>query len=470
MSFCSAPTLDTPGSIDQLGARLSFLTGETGVASDQITAQQIYGPQFLDNNLQLLQDAIYGTRRGFEPGELDGLNAERDTLAEQLREVQLELDEVNATKGTNSKKDAKQKRLRDQIANFERDINNIEGRILQAGEDSEGQFREGGLAELYGGTELAEIARTQGLTAASARLEQMANTASRNADLDDVVSFAQRFGSDEGIRSLRTNELNQAMGRLQGLNTDLTNPIDQELNKQALAGLNGGLSDREQGNIQQASRTASEARGRLFDNQSILDETQASVLADRNRLNENRAFASGQNANSLNRAIQDRGFSVQAAQAAQGGGFDAFTAVLNRSSGAPGISQSQISNAAPFVAGTPGFDTTGGVDIALGEQANQAGLASANAGAGAAQDGANAEAAASAAAAALLFFCWVAREVYGEGNPRWMLFRDWVVNKAPSWFVRSYAVNGPAMAQYLREHPEEKPALHQWMEQKIGEL
>jgi hypothetical protein len=50
-------------------------------------------------------------------------------------------------------------------------------------------------------------------------------------------------------------------------------------------------------------------------------------------------------------------------------------------------------------------------------------------------------------------FCWVAREVYGAENPRWLQFRDWMLNRAPEWARRVYAKNGPAAAEMVRNRP-----------------
>jgi len=33
-----------------------------------------------------------------------------------------------------------------------------------------------------------------------------------------------------------------------------------------------------------------------------------------------------------------------------------------------------------------------------------------------------------------LVICWVAREVYGADNPRWLEFRTWLLTQAPAWF------------------------------------
>lgn len=55
-----------------------------------------------------------------------------------------------------------------------------------------------------------------------------------------------------------------------------------------------------------------------------------------------------------------------------------------------------------------------------------------------------------AGAAAL---CWVAREVYGAADPRWLEFRHWLVEKGPRWLLRAYAKHGPSWAAFLRRNP-----------------
>ena len=34
--------------------------------------------------------------------------------------------------------------------------------------------------------------------------------------------------------------------------------------------------------------------------------------------------------------------------------------------------------------------------------------------------------------------CWVAREVYGKDDPRWLMFRAWLLGDAPAWFRGLY--------------------------------
>jgi hypothetical protein len=46
--------------------------------------------------------------------------------------------------------------------------------------------------------------------------------------------------------------------------------------------------------------------------------------------------------------------------------------------------------------------------------------------------------------------CWVARAVYGEDNPRWLLFRDWLAFQAPAWLRGGYVRHGESFARLVR--------------------
>ena len=68
-------------------------------------------------------------------------------------------------------------------------------------------------------------------------------------------------------------------------------PLREALMAQAQAGLTEGLTDREARQIAEAARARSTMMGRTFDQSGAIAEAQARVLEDRNRLNQNRAFA-----------------------------------------------------------------------------------------------------------------------------------------------------------------------------------
>ena len=63
--------------------------------------------------------------------------------------------------------------------------------------------------------------------------------------------------------------------------------------------------------------------------------------------------------------------------------------------------------------------------------------------------------------------CWVAREVYGIENARWVLFRSWMFTKAPKWFLALYLKHGQGVAHWLSDKPRLKASVRRWMEARI---
>ena len=60
--------------------------------------------------------------------------------------------------------------------------------------------------------------------------------------------------------------------------------------------------------------------------------------------------------------------------------------------------------------------------------------------------------------------CWVAREVYGEEDGRWVQFRTWLLNDAPKWLLNLYAKHGEWFAGVVRRVPILKRALRPLMD------
>ena len=65
-------------------------------------------------------------------------------------------------------------------------------------------------------------------------------------------------------------------------------------------------------------------------------------------------------------------------------------------------------------------------------------------------------------------FCWVAREVYGEDNPRWLMFREWMLTKASDNLRNYYIENGEKIAKSIRNKPKIKTLIRKWMDRMIG--
>jgi hypothetical protein len=64
-------------------------------------------------------------------------------------------------------------------------------------------------------------------------------------------------------------------------------------------------------------------------------------------------------------------------------------------------------------------------------------------------------------------FCWVAREVYGANNPKWLLFREWLLRDAPTWMVQLYSTHGEAFAAWIHDKPAIKKSLAWLMDRAI---
>lgn len=63
--------------------------------------------------------------------------------------------------------------------------------------------------------------------------------------------------------------------------------------------------------------------------------------------------------------------------------------------------------------------------------------------------------------------CWVAREVYGVQNPKWLLFRHWLRSAAPRWLHDLYASHGESFAEWIHDKPWAKLAVRFLMDQAI---
>ena len=65
--------------------------------------------------------------------------------------------------------------------------------------------------------------------------------------------------------------------------------------------------------------------------------------------------------------------------------------------------------------------------------------------------------------------CWVAREVYGVENPRWMLFRAWLMTQAPGWLREVYLAHGEEFAAWIHDKPLVKAGIRMLMEAAIAQ-
>jgi hypothetical protein len=63
--------------------------------------------------------------------------------------------------------------------------------------------------------------------------------------------------------------------------------------------------------------------------------------------------------------------------------------------------------------------------------------------------------------------CWVAREVYGEQDARWLIFRQWLLGKAPVWLRKLYLRHGEAFAAWISTRPRAKRVVRWLMDMVI---
>lgn len=65
-------------------------------------------------------------------------------------------------------------------------------------------------------------------------------------------------------------------------------------------------------------------------------------------------------------------------------------------------------------------------------------------------------------------FCWVAREVYGIDNPRWLVFRAWMMSDAPLSVRDAYEAYGEEFAHWLARKPVAKVIVRRLMDQMLA--
>jgi hypothetical protein len=172
----------------------------------------------------------------------------------------------------------------------------------------------------------------------------------------------------------------------------------------------------------------------------------------------------------------DRAYALQ--QAAQQAGVTAASLGLIGFGQTPAAmqfgAQQQGISAGQMQMGPQLFDPNAGINLALQNASNlgnyQASTYGARAGAQGQIAGAMLGAIGNLGGAAITKYCWVAREVYGEDNPKWLMFREWLLTKAPDWFRNLYIKHGERFAAFLRTKPSLKRLIRKWMDSRIQTL
>ena len=285
----------------------------------------------------------------------------------------------------------------------------------------------------------------------------------------------------------------------------------------AEAALGQGLTDREERQIGEAARARSTMMGRTFDQSGAIEEAEARVAEDNQRRMQNRGFAqsvlgqeSGIQTSDNTRSMQADQFNVasqmdaeklreslrqqgllgyldaasRVSQLENQGQLDPFQAILGRTGGGSlQAGQSVFGQAGYGLNSGPAYlNPESGLGYIQNQATNAASMYNANVaadaqrsagimgGIGALGGGLLSGAGAAASGGATLFsgFCWVAREVYGEHNPAWLLFRKWMLNDSPSLFRKAYIKYGERFANFISDKPRLKARIRSWMDSKIG--
>jgi hypothetical protein len=147
---------------------------------------------------------------------------------------------------------------------------------------------------------------------------------------------------------------------------------------------------------------------------------------------------------------------------------DVGMTLLGRPSQSIGLGSQMLGQAQQGAAGQMGpqlFDPNVGINMALQQRGQDVTFQGMQDQASAAKSAGMMSAAGSIAGAAMM--CWVAREVYGIDNPKWLQFREWMLNDAPSWLRNMYLKHGPKVAEFISDKPLLKTIIRTWMNGRI---
>lgn len=287
-----------------------------------------------------------------------------------------------------------------------------------------GSRGQAGLLDMYGGAGAG--ARAQQIGMGQYSREQAA--ADKRAQVEGDMALVREYGAEARELSRQDNPLLDALER------DAMQSLDNQ----------GRLNDEQRREMSQPLLAQYASAGRVMDNAAAQDLFRRTDNVRNQRLNQARAYGA-----------QVAGMRQQ---------YDPFMAILGRQGAGNRIYGQQMGMAGGL---NPGqfFNPEAGINYTGQAYANLANLKGAEASAQAQYAAGMASGIGSAVGG---IFCWVAREVYGETNPKWVQFREWMIDKAPIWFVRLYIKYGEAFANYIRTKPRLKNLIRNWMDRRIA--
>jgi hypothetical protein len=277
------------------------------------------------------------------------------------------------------------------------------------------------------------------------------------SQLEENYMKAQQAAQLRGLQE-RAPEYIQAFQQAQGVGG--INQALQKYTEQKLGGLqaNGAnLSPEEQRMLDQQARAGYAARGTSLGGQSNLAEVMNRYNARQAREQQLVALGTGLGGYFQQQAAPAlTSFYQQPMYAGSFGGQAAQNAMMGQQQAGPQYFNPESQT---------GMGSIYGAYNAQMQYA--AGMAQANAAKSAGKNAMFGSLGGGALIGAGLAFCWVAREVYGEANPNWLSFRQWMLENAPKWLLNAYIKYGQQFAAFIKDKPRVKWFIKLWMDSKI---
>jgi hypothetical protein len=466
------------------------------VSADKLTAQNINAiPQVTSSPIsgarQVLSQNVSNQSVGAEAiGDLGGL---RSTLSSQAmsdlalggnlsdgERRQIEQDARAAASARGRGRDVSA--IVDEVANLEsarRDRQNerrqfaqgIAGQEAQLRESDVGRNLQAGLANQQANLQSSLANQNSSLQAGLANQQmtmqtQLANQqASQRSQQANQSADLQRQQGNQQVK-LQAGSMNQ-QANLQAQQIELQNRQvmkDRDLQAQ-------GMEASRQAQINQMKQA-----GEVANIQTQMDLGRLKVSSRQNDLDRSIAIDQINNQMNMQAMGMDRAALQNLINIEQATSADAFMAITGKPSGQSMTSgQSAFGNASGALgAGPTLYNPAQGAEFMANQSAMLNSYNAATYGADQAMMGSIIGGIAGGAGAAAGGYlsrpaCWVAREVYGINNPRWIMFRQWMLNISPFWFRAIYLNFGERFAKFIKNKPRLKARIRKWMDSKIQE-
>lgn len=290
----------------------------------------------------------------------------------------------------------------------------------------------------------SQLALYQQLQPSYSNLEEQYNAATQAAQTralqQRAPAYIQAFQQAQGTAGINQALQNYAQEKLAGLQAN-----------------GSALSPEEQRTLDQESRAAFAARGTALGPQSSLAE-----VLNRYNYRQAREQQMLQTGTALGNYFQQQSapamssFYQQPMYASTAGGQSAQNAMMSQQQAGPQYFNPESATGMGSIYGAYNSQNQYAAGMAQAAAARSAGKSSALGSIGG-----------GLLMGAGMAFCWVAREVYGEANPKWLSFRRWMIKDAPSWLFDVYVKYGRQFANFIKDKPLMKRILKSWMDSKI---